>query len=109
MEETPPVVAASHKSPPMAFLTTSNDSLWSPLGSTADITFVTSPPNTHDFDDILPENDMQAQIHKQAEALRLQHKAFDAERESWDLEKVRLYRRIGALEALLKATANGQR
>ena len=52
---------------------------------------------------------MQAQIDKQAEALRLQHQAFMAERESWQFEKDRLYRRITSLESLLKGTASGHR
>ena len=55
-----------------------------------------------------PDLETQAQLDKQAEALRLQHLAFVAERESWELERERLYRRVAALEALLK-TPNGQR
>lgn len=55
------------------------------------------------------ELEMQAQLDKQAEALRLQHQAFVAERESWQYEKERLYRRVAALEALLKGTASGHR
>lgn len=55
------------------------------------------------------EMEMQAQLDKQTEALHLQHKAFSAERDSWQLEKDRLYRRIAALESLLKGTATGHR
>ncbi|KAL1305908.1 hypothetical protein AAFC00_004051 [Neodothiora populina] len=53
------------------------------------------------------EMSMQIQIDKQAEAMRLQHQAFVAERESWQLERDRLYRRIIALESLLKGSTNG--
>lgn len=53
--------------------------------------------------------EMQIQIEKQADALRLQNQAFTAERESWQLEKDRLYRRVASLEALLKGTTNGHR
>ena len=41
-------------------------------------------------------------------ALRLQNQAFVAERESWQMERDRMHRRIVALEALLKSP-NGQR
>lgn len=45
---------------------------------------------------------LQAIIDKQAEALRQLHKAFQAERESWDLERQRFFERICSLEQLLK-------
>ena len=54
------------------------------------------------------ENDMQAQLGKLNDALRLQNQAFVAERESWQMERDRMHRRIVALEALLKSP-NGQR
>lgn len=106
------------KSPPMAFQTTSNDALWAPMGygnkvpsQVPSLTSLTSPPASRLWDmhasDL--EMDMQAQLDKQSEALRLQHQAFVAERESWQYEKERMYRRIASLEALLKSTANGHR
>jgi hypothetical protein len=51
---------------------------------------------------------MQAQLDKLNDALRLQNQAFVAERESWQMERDRMHRRIVALEALLKSP-NGQR
>lgn len=51
---------------------------------------------------------MQAQLDKLNEALRLQHQAFVAERESWQMERDRMHRRVTALESLLKSP-NGQR
>ena len=72
---------------------------------------VTSPSVSHLFDAHATESEleMQAQLDKQADALRLQHQAFVAEREGWQFERDRLYRRIASLEALLKSTANGHR
>lgn len=54
------------------------------------------------------EDDMQAQLDKLNEALRLQNQAFVAERESWQMERDRMHRRIISLESLLKSP-NGQR
>jgi hypothetical protein len=54
------------------------------------------------------ENDMQAQLDKLNHALRLQNQAFVAERESWQMERDRMQRRIIALEVLLRSP-NGQR
>lgn len=45
---------------------------------------------------------LQAIIDKQSEALRQLHKGFNAERESWDLERERFFERIHSLEQLLK-------
>jgi hypothetical protein len=54
------------------------------------------------------ENDLQAQLDKLHQALTLQHQAFVAERESWQMERGRMHRRIAALEGLLKSP-NGVR
>lgn len=94
------------RSPPMAFEMTSNDALWAP--SQARVSPLTSPPLSLFLDFSPSECEMQAQLDKQADALRLQNQAFAAERESWQLERDRLYRRIGALETLLKS-ASGHR
>ncbi|KAF1344556.1 hypothetical protein BDV97DRAFT_402339 [Delphinella strobiligena] len=106
------VTQQAPKSPPLAFQTTSNDSLWAPMKHRSKIASVTSPSDTPIFDAHSTgswgiEMEMQAQLDKQTEALRLQHQAFSAERDSWQLEKDRLYRRIAALESLLKGTATG--
>ncbi|KAF2215523.1 hypothetical protein CERZMDRAFT_110172 [Cercospora zeae-maydis SCOH1-5] len=96
------------KSPPLAFAPSSNDSLFAR----------TSPPHAHAANPqsspsqsimgrFSPPSEsplaLQAIIDKQAEALRQLHKAFQAERESWDLERQRFFERICSLEQLLKS------
>lgn len=106
--DAPPTKQGPPKSPPLAFQVTSNDSLWAPsfnpmamqsLSQVSSPYFLGTSPN---------ENDMQAQLDKLNEALRLQHQAFVAERESWQMERDRMQRRVSALESLLKSP-NGQR
>jgi hypothetical protein len=46
--------------------------------------------------------ELQAIIEKQAEVISQLHKAFNVERETWDLERQRFFNRIQALERLLK-------
>lgn len=46
--------------------------------------------------------DLQVIVDKQADVIRQLHKAFNAERESWDLERQRFYNRIFSLEQLLR-------
>ena len=107
------------KSPPLAFQMTSNDTLIAPVDQHNSSTRMTSyspdgvySPGTREKLDYGPSRstheEMQAQIRRQAEALHLQHAAFAVERDCWDMERDRLYRRITALESLLK-TANGHR
>jgi len=106
------------KSPPLAFQMTSNDSLIAPMYPNQQSQMAFQSPQyifspgtqqklEYQLDDPM-QQELQAQIQKQAEALRLQHQAFAVERECWDLERDRLYRRVMALESLLKA-ANGHR
>lgn len=96
------------RSPPMAFEMTSNDALWAPSHTLTSTAPLASPPLSQFLGFTSSECEMQAQLDKQADALRLQHQAFVAEREGWQLERDRLYRRIAALETLLKS-ANGHR
>lgn len=93
----------------MAFQTTSNDSLWAPMNPMA-LQSLSQASSPYFLDATLSpnENDMQAQLDKLNEALRLQHQAFVAERESWQMERDRMHRRVTALESLLKSP-NGQR
>ncbi|TIA23083.1 hypothetical protein D6C80_00903 [Aureobasidium pullulans] len=105
----PPVnKQAPPRSPPMAFQTTSNDSLWAPMNPMA-LQSLSQASSPYFLDATLSpnENDMQAQLDKLNEALRLQHQAFVAERESWQMERDRMHRRVTALESLLKSP-NGQ-
>ncbi|KAF2150497.1 hypothetical protein K461DRAFT_269940 [Myriangium duriaei CBS 260.36] len=114
-ENEPPMPAPGKpaKSPPMAFQMTSNDSLNAPRDYTLpsqlpfqqmDYLTSTSAGYGTDYDVSSPmELDLQGQVHKQVEALRLQHQAFVVERECWNMERDRLYKRIAALEALLKS------
>ena len=115
----PAAAAKPPRSPPMAFQITSNDSLYAPVRPTQPAPmphfyspeYVTSPVTRQklDYDVADPlQKELQTQIRKQGDALRLQHQAFAAERECWDLERDRLYCRVEALEGLLKA-ANGHR
>jgi len=103
----------------MAFQMTSNDTLIAPTmypNHQSQMAFqspqyIFSPGTQQKLEYQLEDpmqQELQAQIQKQAEALRLQHQAFAVERECWDLERDRLYRRVMALESLLKA-ANGHR
>jgi len=48
------------------------------------------------------EQRLQVIVDQQANAIRLLHEAFAAERQVWSLEKERLHQRIGSLEQLLK-------
>jgi len=102
----------------MAFQMTSNDALAAPVDPARSSQMVNHSseylfsPGTqqkldYETDDLL-QQELQAQIVKQAKALRLQHEAFVTERECWDMERDRLYRRVAALESLLKA-ATGHR
>ena len=115
---TKPAATKPAKSPPLAFQVTSNDSLVAPINPSATMGIFHSPDSTtspsaqnklssfgqSDYN----ERQLQIQVHKQAEALRLQQLAFAAERECWDFERDRLYRRILSLENLLKSV-NGHR
>ncbi|PPJ50295.1 hypothetical protein CBER1_04908 [Cercospora berteroae] len=95
------------KSPPLAFAPSSNDSLFarnsSPHALTAN--HATSPSQSI-MGRLSPLSEsplaLQAIVDKQAEALSQLHKAFQAERESWDLERQRFFDRICSLEQLLK-------
>ncbi|GAM87172.1 hypothetical protein ANO11243_051930 [Dothideomycetidae sp. 11243] len=101
------------KSPPLAFQMTSNDSLMAPRDFTQPSQlpfrspdYLTSGSGGYgsDYEVSSPmELDLHGQVRKQTEALRLQHQAFVVERECWEMERDRLYRRIAALEALLKS------
>ncbi|GAB7348739.1 hypothetical protein MBLNU459_g7474t1 [Dothideomycetes sp. NU459] len=107
MDEQQAVAAAQKapRSPPMAFEMTSNDALWARSQAVAPAAALTSPPLSKFLDFSASECEMQAQLDKQADALRLQHQAFVAERDGWQLERDRLYRRITALETLLKSAS----
>lgn len=101
------------KSPPMAFEPTSNDVLAPSLKPSERVSnhFKSSGPSVygaHEFGPTSMEQELQAQIEKQAEALHSLHEGFSKERESWRLERDRLYRRIDSLEALFKI-AGGHR
>lgn len=97
----------------MAFQMTSNDALIAPRDYTQpsqmpfhspDYLNAASASINHEFEITSPmELDLQGQVRKQAEALKLQHQAFVVERECWEMEKGRLYRRIAALETLLRS------
>ncbi|KAM3417047.1 hypothetical protein BST61_g8628 [Cercospora zeina] len=96
------------KSPPLAFAPSPNDSLVArtspPHAHTANRT---TSPSQSTMGRMTPLSEsplaLQAIIDKQAEALRQLHKAFQAERESWDLERQRFFERICSLEQLLKS------
>ncbi|PNS19488.1 hypothetical protein CAC42_7332 [Sphaceloma murrayae] len=102
------------KSPPLAFQMTSNDALVAPEQPTFPsqmpfhapdyLTNSSASYKSDPLDISSPmEQDLQSQVKKQAEALRLQHQAFVVERECWEMERERLYRRIASLEGLLKS------
>ena len=103
------------KSPPLAFQMTSNDALNPPTNHnqmsfhSSEHEYSSSRQQKPNWD--LPtsmERALQAQIKKQADTLRMQHEAFAAERDCWEVERDRLYRRISSLESLLRS-ANGHR
>ena len=101
------------KSPPLAFAMTPNDMLHTPKANThasdpfyRSIDYITSTPGSRSIDLEIQsplELDLEGQLSKQTEALRLQHQAFAVERECWEMERDRLHRRIAALETLLKS------
>ncbi|KAK3702212.1 hypothetical protein LTR37_015044 [Vermiconidia calcicola] len=96
------------KSPPLAFEKTSNDALapriTSPsqgeIGSGA---AVPSPSAIMGRLDTHLSEGLQIIIDQQANAINKLHDAFAAERQTWTLEKERLYQRIAKLERLLKS------
>ena len=107
-EVSPPRTADdAPKSPPLAFQQTSNDSLVprNAVSHTSTGALPTSP-STSNMGRMSPLAEspqaLQAIIDKQSEALRQLHKGFNAERESWDLERERFFERIHSLEQLLK-------
>jgi hypothetical protein len=87
---------------------TSNDALWAPVTNPMAMQSLSQVSSPYFLATSPAENDMQAQLDKLNDALRLQNQAFVAERESWQMERDRMHRRIVALEALLKSP-NGQR
>ncbi|KAF2220193.1 hypothetical protein BDZ85DRAFT_267324 [Elsinoe ampelina] len=112
--ESPIAMPKPQKSPPLAFQMTSNDSLVAPSQPTYPSQFRLSAPdylnNSSATSKLDPyevtspmEQDLQSQVRKQMEALRLQHQAFVVERECWEMERERLYKRIASLEGLLKS------
>ncbi|KAG9649965.1 hypothetical protein KCU86_g17376, partial [Aureobasidium melanogenum] len=105
--DAPPTKQVPPKSPPLAFQMTSNDSLWAPSFNPMAMQSLSQVSSPYYLGTSPTENDMQAQLDKLHEALRLQHQAFVAERESWQMERDRMQRRVSALESLLKSP-NGQ-
>ncbi|CAD0099325.1 unnamed protein product [Aureobasidium mustum] len=105
--DAPPTKQVPPKSPPLAFQVTSNDSLWAPSFNPMAMQSLSQVSSPYFLGTSPTENDMQAQLDKLNEALRLQHQAFVAERESWQMERDRMQRRVSALESLLKSP-NGQ-
>ncbi|PSK34939.1 hypothetical protein B9Z65_1522 [Elsinoe australis] len=111
----PPLLMPNRpKSPPLAFQMTSNDALVAPSQPTFPSQmpfhapdYLTSSSATFKSDPYEisspMEQDLHGQVRKQAEALRLQHQAFVVERECWEMERERLYKRIASLEGLLKS------
>ena len=103
------------KSPPLAFEKTPNDTL-APLTSPSRQT--TEALNSERITSssmgrLSPSQpgeipDLQVVVDQQASALQLLHAAFAAERQTWTLERDRLYHRIASLEQLLK-TGDGYR
>ena len=112
---TPPVLAPKRaKSPPMAFERTSNDALAPRISPP--FTYQNIDPFTSASSRAMSPNgsaypgspDLQALVHKQANAIAQLHLAFAAERDSWSYERENLYQRISSLEKLLN-TNNGHR
>jgi hypothetical protein len=106
--DTPVTKQVPPRSPPLAFQMTSNDALWAPVSNPMAMQSLSQVSSPYFLAASPTENDMQAQLDKLNDALRLQNQAFVAERESWQMERDRMHRRIVALEALLKSP-NGQR
>jgi hypothetical protein len=113
--ETPPAPAPKRaKSPPMAFERTSNDAL-APMISPP-FSYQSIDPFTSTSSRVMSPNgstytnspDLQALVHKQANAISQLHLAFAAERDSWSYERENLYQRISSLEKLLN-TNSGHR
>lgn len=111
--ETPPALAPKRaKSPPMAFERTSNDALAPRISPP----FQNIDPFTTASSHVMSPNgsaytgspDLQALVHKQANAIQQLHLAFAAEREAWSYERENLYQRISSLEKLL-VTNSGHR
>lgn len=103
----PPPAVKAPKSPPLAFAPTSNDSLVPRLpAQLAHNGHLPTSPSQSIMGRFSPLAEsplaLQAIVDKQAEALRQLHKAFQAERESWDLERERMFARIHSLEQLLR-------
>lgn len=102
-----PPIAQRARSPPLAFVPTSNDALF-PLRSPSvaeshrDHSRVHSPSLSAMGLTSPQEQDLQVIVDQQANAIQLLHEAFAAERQVWSLEKDRLYQRIASLEQLLK-------
>ncbi|KAG8624262.1 hypothetical protein KVT40_007329 [Elsinoe batatas] len=112
--ESPIAMPKPQKSPPLAFQMTSNDALVAPSQPTypsqsrfSAPDYLNNPSATGKLDPYEVtspmEQDLQSQVRKQTEALRLQHQAFVVERECWEMERERLYKRIASLEGLLKS------
>lgn len=97
-----PAVAAP-KSPPLAFAKPTGDSLVPQHALNGQLPTSPSQSIMGRFSP-LSESPLalQAIVDKQGEALRQLHKAFQAERESWDLERERMFARIHSLEQLLR-------
>ncbi|KAI6824509.1 hypothetical protein KC340_g12319 [Hortaea werneckii] len=106
----PPSAPPARKSPPLAFAPTSNDALAPrippPQNFNTDLlashldsqsTMGLSSPQAQG-----DEPALQAIVDQQANAIRLLHDAFAAERQVWSLERGSLYQRITKLEQLLK-------
>ncbi|KAI5357046.1 hypothetical protein Slin15195_G052880 [Septoria linicola] len=100
-----PAVAAP-KSPPLAFANPTGDSLVPRPAQHAHNGHLPTSPSRSIMGRFSPLSEsplaLQAIVDKQAEALRQLHKAFQAERESWDLERERMFARIHSLEQLLR-------
>jgi hypothetical protein len=110
---TPPApIPKRAKSPPMAFERTSNDALAPRISPP----FQNIDPFTSTSSRVMSPNgsaftgspDLQALVHKQANAISQLHLAFAAERDSWSYERENLYQRISSLEKLLN-TNSGHR
>ena len=96
----------------MAFERTSNDALAPRISPP----FQNIDPFTSTSSRVMSPNgsaftgspDLQALVHKQANAISQLHLAFAAERDSWSYERENLYQRISSLEKLLN-TNSGHR
>lgn len=99
------------KSPPLAFEKTPNDTITSPpqqeqsqqkqgLDSSGFGMAAMSQQTMQRPHEEVP--DLQVVVDQQAAAIQLLHDAFAAERQSWNVEREKLYYRIAQLEKLLK-------